>query len=154
MIDNEIKLLTFLKDEKIRELILSLKRKTNTVSSKRDDVPLIHLAVMHQKKDLIGALVEIGVDVNAKDEQGRTALMKAAAKDWTVGVWALLEKGARIDLRDQKGQTAYVWAFNHRSLGSLLLLKHFNKPRLIKSYQLKRKAKVLSKIKKGPRQKG
>ena len=154
MIDNEIKLLTFLKDEKIRELILSLKRKTNTVSSKRGDVPLMHLAVMHQKKDLIEVLVEIGVDVNAKDEQGRTALMKAAAKDWTVGVWALLEKGARIDLRDQKGQTPYIWAFNHRSLGSLLLLKHFNKPRLITSYQLKRKAKVLSKIKKGSRQKG
>jgi ankyrin repeat protein len=114
----------------------------------------MHLAVKHEKKDLIGALVEIGVDVNAKDEQGRTALMRAAAKDWTVGVWTLLEKGARMDLRDQKGQTAYVYAFNHRSLGSLLLLKHFNKPRLITSYQLKRKAKVLSKIKKGSRQKG
>lgn len=48
--------------------------------------------------------------VNAHDELGRTALMRAAAREDIQSVQLLLEAGADVEARDHSGRTALMWA--------------------------------------------
>src|SRR5262249_39637083 len=50
-------------------------------------------------------LVARGADVEAKDEQGQTALIKAASRGEPEVVSALLESGANVNAGDNKGST-------------------------------------------------
>jgi hypothetical protein len=76
------------------------------------------------KREILESLVSYGADINEKNEQGMTALMRC------VGHWAefsedlkgkgnldtpgvigwLLEKGALIEEKDPSGWTAFMWA--------------------------------------------
>ena len=56
------------------------------------------------------ALIHNGVDVNARDAFGRTALIIAASQGHTYIVQALLEQGADRDIRDSVGTTALIAA--------------------------------------------
>jgi ankyrin repeat protein len=54
--------------------------------------------------------IDNGFNVNAPDEEGRTALMYAAFNGHTAVLKKLLEKGASINLRDPNGRTALMMA--------------------------------------------
>ena len=56
----------------------------------------------------VRALIEKDVDVNAKGDGGRTALMGAALIGNTETVKLLIEKGADINAKDNKGKTALI----------------------------------------------
>jgi excisionase family DNA binding protein len=56
------------------------------------------------------ALIHDGVDVNARDAFGRTALIIAASQGHTYIVQVLLEQGADADIRDSVGTTALIAA--------------------------------------------
>jgi len=51
-------------------------------------------------------LLEKGANIEAKDNDGDTALINAAIKGETEMVKLLLEKGANIEAKDNKGETA------------------------------------------------
>src|ERR1044071_1884212 len=81
-------------------------------------LPLIALAG-DQNADLIEAakqgdtdkvrkLLGKGADVNAKDLNGRTALMEAALWRRTETVKVLLDKGADVNAKDNKEETALL----------------------------------------------
>ena len=55
-------------------------------------------------------LLEAGADLEAKDRDGRTALILAAGNGHAETVRALLEKGANPSARDKAGRTAFDWA--------------------------------------------
>ena len=55
-------------------------------------------------------LLKQGVDLDAQDEWGETALMKAASSGRTAIVQTLLEAGAAIGARDEGGYTALMGA--------------------------------------------
>lgn len=55
-------------------------------------------------------LLENGIDVNLKDQEGRTALMYAAFNGHTAIMEKLIEKGASVNLRDAYGRTALMLA--------------------------------------------
>lgn len=59
---------------------------------------------------IYSALVNAGIDINAQDQEGRTALMIAiAAKNLTL-IQLLIADKARLDIVDRKGQTAKDYA--------------------------------------------
>ncbi len=53
---------------------------------------------------------ELGMDVNATNSMGLTALMGAANRGSDSIIEFLVAKGARLDMKDNEGRTAYNWA--------------------------------------------
>ncbi|GEM_PF-6980130 len=68
-----------------------------------------------RRETLIDAALQHGVDMEAVDFSGRTALMLAAAHDRTDAIDYLLDRGAHIDARDPFGQNALMWASMNNS---------------------------------------
>jgi ankyrin repeat protein len=70
-------------------------------------------------------LLEKGADIESKDNEGRTALMRAAIYDQKTIVKLLLEKGADVNSKDNAGHTALWFAYKdrHQSIVDLLLQK-------------------------------
>jgi ankyrin len=54
--------------------------------------------------------LELGIDVNAANETGFTAVMGAANKGWDDILGVLLEAGGRLDVADAQGRTPLRWA--------------------------------------------
>jgi ankyrin repeat protein len=54
--------------------------------------------------------LELGLDVNAKNETGFTAVMGAANKGWDDILELLVKSGARLDVADKDGRTPLRWA--------------------------------------------
>lgn len=76
--------------------------------------------------------IEKGLNVNSKDEEGRTALMYAAFNGHTALMQKLLEKGASVDLRDANGRTALMLAASGPFPQSVkLLLDNKSDPNLV-----------------------
>jgi ankyrin repeat protein len=69
------------------------------------EVPLMH-AVSNKIDDLVGYLLEIGADPNARDEFGGTALKRAAAGGEVRYVQSLLNHGANLSAVDNHGADA------------------------------------------------
>lgn len=81
--------------------------------------------------NIICRLLEEGVDVNAKDEDGITALMWAICKENKYIVEMLLKKGADVNAKDKNGISALTlsamspskWRSRKREIVSMLLEK-------------------------------
>ncbi len=74
------------------------------------------------RTEFVQALLDKGVDVNAKDNHGFTALIWAAKGGHTEAVQALLDKGADVNARDNTGKTALMIAASrgHKEIVQLL----------------------------------
>jgi ankyrin repeat protein len=79
-------------------------------------------AAFHGKAETVQQAIKAGVDVNATDEQQRTALMFAAFNDHTSVVKLLLEHGASVGHRDATGRTALMFAATGANAESVELL--------------------------------
>ena len=64
----------------------------------------------------IGAMLDHGADVNAKDQRGITPLMYAAAVGSLEAMQRLLDKGADANARNAAGSTALMWTATDLSL--------------------------------------
>ncbi|MGA2642650.1 MAG: ankyrin repeat domain-containing protein [Spirochaetia bacterium] len=59
----------------------------------------------------VQAAIDKGADVNAADENGKTALMYAASENPDIGViTALYNAGAKVGVKDNRGATALIYA--------------------------------------------
>lgn len=58
----------------------------------------------------VRSLISSGTDINAKDAEGRTALMYAARNGQGEVVRILIEAGADVNARDNEGMTAVMYA--------------------------------------------
>jgi ankyrin repeat protein len=58
------------------------------------------------------ALLDAKADVNAANQEGETALMRAATQHEVAGAKLLLDKGAEVNARDRKGRTALMWSID------------------------------------------
>ncbi len=67
-------------------------------------------SIKSKKLDQVKSLIEVGADINFKDEQNVTALMHAAYIGSTDIVKILIEAGANILEKDINDETALVYA--------------------------------------------
>lgn len=96
------------------------------------NTPVIHNAVYSNSSEIITRLVQAGADINEKDSDGKTSLMRAVANipvDLPL-VSFLLENGADIQAKDNDGNNVLFWAISmnpdNRELINLLLDKGVN----------------------------
>ena len=68
------------------------------------------MSVSGDHEEFIKLLIDKGANINAKDKNGKTALMKAAEYDKSSVIEILLKAGANIDEKDNNGWTALIWA--------------------------------------------
>ncbi|EFQ30852.1 uncharacterized protein GLRG_05996 [Colletotrichum graminicola M1.001] len=70
----------------------------------------LHHAVERKDASIMNLIVDTlersRLDVNAKDNEGKTALVRAVQGQWMLGVYILTDRKAAIDLPDCNGQTA------------------------------------------------
>ena len=70
---------------------------------------LMYAATLGQVR-AIQQLLELGADIDAKDNDKRTALILAADRGYGNAVKELLDAGADKHIKDSKGETAFdVW---------------------------------------------
>ncbi|MBN2270416.1 MAG: ankyrin repeat domain-containing protein [Sedimentisphaerales bacterium] len=88
----------------------------------------IHLAAELGALAQVEVLLEEGIDVNAKDEDGKTPLHLAVQEDHKDVVQALVSKGADVNAKDNKGMTPIHLATlrNLRDIIDLLISKGAN----------------------------
>jgi hypothetical protein len=70
-------------------------------------------AVLNKDFDILRNLIQLGVNVDAKNEGGHTALMHAAQNGDMRLVRLLVKNGAKIDMKDAEGDNAAQWARNN-----------------------------------------
>ncbi|WP_413735214.1 ankyrin repeat domain-containing protein [Sodalis sp. RH21] len=71
---------------------------------------------------LMDILLTVGIDINIRDRQGRTALILAAQSGTLAAVVELRRRGALLDLTDNDGKTALFYArlLGHTQLAAVL----------------------------------
>ena len=62
----------------------------------------------------VKSLIEMGINVNAQNDNNFTALMGASSSGYLRIVKYLICKGADIDAQDKDGMTALMWAANYK----------------------------------------
>ena len=70
--------------------------------------------------EAIKVAAELGVNVNAANADGNTALHAVSGKGFNSAVAWLIEKGARVDVKNSRGQTPLVAAARHPRTVELL----------------------------------
>jgi ankyrin repeat protein len=61
-------------------------------------------------RDAVALCIELGLDVNASNSMGLTALLGAANRGANDIIELLLQHGARLDIKDAEGRTPLQWA--------------------------------------------
>jgi ankyrin repeat protein len=70
----------------------------------------MRLAALEGDMERVKKSLDAGINANALDQEGHTALMLAAYNGHTDIVLYLIDKGAVVDLRDLMGRTALLYA--------------------------------------------
>ena len=70
----------------------------------------LHDAAIEGDLDALAAALADGLDIDARDAQGRTAILAATVARQTAAVAALLDAGADVDLQDDRLDNPFLYA--------------------------------------------
>ena len=87
--------------EAVRQLLVG--RPNVNLRDEHSDSTALEHAVLNANREMIQLLIWAGADVNAKDGNGRTALMLLGEKITSDAVWDLINAGAKVNARDDDG---------------------------------------------------
>ena len=87
---------------------------------------VLRLAAQNGHTEACGLFIEKGVDVDARDDDGETALMRAAFYDHTKTCAFLIRKGADINAKSRDGKTAPMIAEHSRDSKTAGFLRFFS----------------------------
>ena len=73
-------------------------------------------------KNIVKILLDLGADINAKDNNGQTALMRATDHGYTEIITLLLDKGADINANNNDGKSALKVAIENSRTETVILL--------------------------------
>jgi TonB family protein len=98
-------------------------RASNQKLTVDEDLTPLMQAVRDQEGDTVKELLGRSPDLNAKDQEGWTALTYAALNEDSSILKALIDEGADVNLRDNHGMTPLIHAavYGHVSIAKLLL---------------------------------
>jgi ankyrin repeat protein len=82
----------------------------------------LHIATKRRDMTWVQYMLAKGAPVDARDQQGMTALADAAQLDWAEGVTQLIAQGAKVDATDDHGETPLILATQARSVPVVHLL--------------------------------
>lgn len=90
-------------------------------TSLKEEIPLIN-AVRAGNAKQVKKLIKSGADVNAKDDEGKTALMWASMYGHNDMIKFLIKNGADVNAKDNNGNTALMFAskYGHDDIVKLL----------------------------------
>ena len=108
----------------VSQPIIEFKKSHPNVTDEDGSTPLIQAAT-HGKTETVKILIEAGADLNARDNDGCTALMEA---DEIEKVSLLLNAGADMSLKNHDGQTALSRAIENKDEEIVTLLKSRGAP--------------------------
>lgn len=91
------------------------------IPDKFGNLPLM-IAVNRNNLEMVEFLIEKGINVNSKNESGKTALMLAAFSGKINVVKVLVNNGAKYDVIDNLGQTVLHYAVDGGNLDSIQFL--------------------------------
>ena len=107
------------------ELLLAKGADVNARTLDKEETPLIW-AAYYGYNDVAELLIAKGADINANDNEGCTALHRAAEKHHTDVVELLLAKGAGVNAKTYgKEETPLIWAayYGYHDVAELLIVK-------------------------------
>jgi ankyrin repeat protein len=102
-------------------------------------VPLLHHVIYwlakgpftpEKQRSVIEKFIKKGVDINATDSKGVSALMYAAMYDVPMIAQILLENGADLNAKSKAGKTAVLLAQEHHSDATFKVLRAFSKHKI------------------------
>lgn len=115
------------RSKEIVELLLAKGADVNQDASERYSTPLLDRALNYSEgREVAALLIEKGVDLEKRDREGKTALMRRASAnapretmEWLIG------KGAKVNVRDDRGQSAldYVITSGNSDAAAMLIEK-------------------------------
>ena len=85
----------------------------------------LFLAIEHKDIELVKYILEKDVDVNGRNQEGRTPLVVAAHHKALEISKLLIQKGSKVNLADEEGYTALMEAADHGAFNLVKLLIHF-----------------------------
>jgi hypothetical protein len=87
------------------QLLVRYGAKPNLLDKEKNTI-LHHFAQNSVDAEIVRTAVLYGMDINAINKEGRTALMSAVEQDESSVAKALIESGADVNARDREGRTA------------------------------------------------
>ena len=87
-----------------------------------ESVPGIHQATQDGLIEKVQRMIKNGIDVNTRDEVGRTPLHIAAAMNHDIDMRVLIDLGADINAQDKQGKTPLMYAAADGKRGAAVLL--------------------------------
>jgi len=82
----------------------------------------LHIVVKRKALDWMGFIIQKGGNLDARDNEGNTALMDAARIGYAEGVDLLIKVGASVDLANSRGETPLIAAVQNRDIACVRLL--------------------------------
>ncbi len=103
------------RDARVVDVLLKAGAK---IDEQQNGKSALMLAAQGNTAEMISALVKAGADVNAKDTEGKTALMDAVVNP--AAFQALLKAGAKVDAKDNNGRSVLVYLLGNPDDSELL----------------------------------